>query len=133
MFREAEEGQPSNALASRDSESVALWRPVVDIKETDKDFLIHADLPGMKKEDIHMEVKDGILSISGERKQEKKTDTDKYHRVERSYGKFTRSFAIPEGVSEDQIHAKHDNGVLEVTFPKPAPKQAPETKKIAVN
>jgi HSP20 family protein len=135
MFGDLEDASSSNGTVSSKQDkdqSISLWRPKVDIKETEKDFLIHADLPGIKKEDIHMEVKDGVLSISGERKQEKKTDTDKFHRVERSYGKFTRSFAVPSGVSEEQIAAKFDNGVLEVSIPKPV-KKVPETKKITIN
>ena len=114
-------------------DSISLWKPVVDIKEDEKNFLVHADLPGVKKEDIHLELKEGVLSISGERNQEKKEEKDKYQRIERSYGKFTRSFVVPEGITEDTIQAKFDNGVLEVCIPKPPEKKAPEPKKITIN
>ena len=108
----------------------ALWKPSVDVKETDKEYLIHAELPGVKKEDINIDLEKNLLTISGERKQEKKEDNEKYHRVERSYGKFSRSMSVPEGVTPDQIKAKFDNGVLEVSFPKLEGKK--ETKKITI-
>lgn len=117
------------AIQSKDKDSFFSWKPVMDIKETDKDIVIHAELPGVKKEDMHLELKDGILTLSGERKQEQKQEKDKYHRIERSYGKFSRSMSVPKELKEDQIKASFDNGVLEVSFPKPPPQ---ETKKIAI-
>jgi HSP20 family protein len=101
-----------------------IWNPVCDIKETDKDYIVHAELPGVPKENINIELENGILTISGEKKEEKKEENEKYHRIERSYGKFSRSMTVPEGVTHDQIKAKFENGVLEITFPKP-----PEPKK----
>jgi len=110
---------------------VALWRPSMDLRETDKNLIVHADLPGVKKEDINIELNDNVLTISGERKHEKKEDNEKFHRTERSYGKFVRSMAVPEGVTSDNIKAKYDNGVLEVILPKPEEKKK-EAKRITV-
>ena len=85
----------------------------------------------MKKEDINIEIKDNVLTVSGERKYEKKEENEKYHRIERSYGKFSRSISLPQGVTEDQVKASFSDGVLEVSFPKPEVKK-PEAKKIAI-
>jgi HSP20 family protein len=74
-----------------------LWKPNVDVKETDKCIHVHAELPGVKKEDISIDVSEGCLTLSGEKKECKKEDSERYHRVERSYGKFTRQFTLPEG------------------------------------
>lgn len=120
----------SSALSTQFS--AAPWRPVCDVKENDKDIVVHAELPGVKKEDIQVELHNGFLTISGERNEEKKEQGERYHRVERSYGKFARSVAVPEGVSEEQIKARYENGVLEVTMPKPQPTK-PEPKRITVS
>lgn len=119
-------GSNSSALTTTSSFNNNLWRPLCDVKETDKELLVHAELPGVKKEDIHIELQNGILTISGERKEEKKEEKEKYHRVERNYGRFARSVAVPEGVTEDQVKAKIENGVLEVAIPKPPAKPAPK-------
>ena len=110
----------------------ALWRPTCDIRETEKEFLVHAELPGVKKEDISIEVHDGVLTITGEKKLEKKEDNEKFHRTERSYGKFVRSMMVPDGTKQEQIQAKFENGVLELSFPKPALPAKPEPKKITI-
>jgi len=111
--------------------SSALWRPMIDVKETDKEVMVHADLPGIKKEDINIELNDNVLTISGERKYEKKEENERFHRSERSYGKFVRSMQVPEGIKEQDIKAKFDNGVLELSFPKPA-EQKKEAKRITI-
>jgi len=108
----------NNQQLARPNEAPMLWRPLVDVKENDKDIVIHAELPGVTKDHIAIDLDNNVLTISGERKHEKREDNDKYHRVERSYGKFSRSFMVPEGLKEDHIRAKFDNGVLEVTYPK---------------
>ncbi|KYQ89569.1 hypothetical protein DLAC_09522 [Tieghemostelium lacteum] len=95
-----------------------MWKPSVDVKETENNLIIKADLPGMTKDQIQIEVDNGQLIISGERSSEKKEDNEKFHRVERSYGSFTRSFAVPEGCTAESINAHFDNGVLELTLPK---------------
>jgi HSP20 family protein len=115
---------------SKESETTT-WSPSCDVKETDSSFVIHAELPGVKKEDIHLELQDGVLTISGEKKQEKKEENEKWHRVERFYGSFQRKMKVPEGVTEENTKAKFNNGVLEVEFPKPV-KSLPEKKFIPI-
>jgi len=102
--------------------ATSLWRPLIDVKEGDKEITVHAEVPGLNKEDIHVEVKNNVLTVSGERKWEKKEENEKVHRVERSYGKFSRSLALPEGVDEKSIKAAFNNGVLELSIPKPEQK-----------
>jgi HSP20 family protein len=109
-----------------------LWRPAIDIKETDKEYVIHAELPGVKKEDISIDLDKNLLTLSGERKQEKKEENERYYRVERSYGKFSRTITVPEGITPDQIRARFENGVLEVDIPKLEGKKE-EPKKINVS
>lgn len=95
--------------------------PSVDVYETDKEFKIDLEIPGLKKEDLKIRLEDDYLTISGERSFEK-TDSDKkhrYRRMERSYGSFTRSFELPEGIDTSKIEANYDNGVLKVSVPKP--------------
>mgnify|MGYP000153282187 CR=1 FL=1 len=94
------------------------WYPAVDILESKDAYLIRAELPGMKKEDIHLELEDGTLTLSGERKFEEPTNGDEYHRVERLAGKFSRSFHIPQAVKDDGIKATYRDGILEVSVPK---------------
>jgi HSP20 family protein len=94
------------------------FRPSVDIFEDEKTIQVKADLPGIKPEEIKIEVDNGILTLSGERKLEKEDKKDGYHRVERVYGAFTRSFTLPDAVQSDGIEAKYNEGVLTVVLPK---------------
>ena len=98
--------------------TLSTWAPVVDITEDDKEFLIKAELPEMKKEDIKVIAEDGVLQISGERKFEKEEKKKKYHRIERSYGSFLRTFTIPEGANSAKVNAEFKDGVLTVHLPK---------------
>jgi len=101
------------------------WVPTVDIRETDDALLVQAELPGIEKKDVHLEVRDGVLTISGERRYEKDVKEENVHRVERAYGKFARSFSLPANVDADKVDATMKNGVLEVRLPKlerPKPK-----------
>lgn len=98
--------------------SSAAWYPQMDIKENKDEFVVIAEIPGMKKDDIHVVYKDGVLSIEGERKQEKEEKDVNYHRVERQYGKFCRTFQMPTQIKQDQISAKYKDGVLELHLPK---------------
>ena len=98
--------------------TLAEWMPPVDIEESDKEYLIKAELPGMKKEDVKLKVEGGTLSISGERKSEREEKDKKYHRVERSYGAFSRSFTLPDGTLAENISAEFKDGVLMVHLPK---------------
>jgi HSP20 family protein len=106
------------------------WRPAADITETDKEYLIKADLPEVKKEDIEISVDNGVLTLSGERRVEKSTENEKEHRRESFYGSFQRSFALPENVDEDKISAECKDGVLKVHLPK---SEAKKPKPIQVN
>ena len=95
-----------------------LWMPVVDIRETEDALHMQAELPGIAKEDIALEVKDGVLSISGERRYEKDVDEENVHRIERAYGRFTRIFSLPRNVNADKVEANMKDGVLHVRLPK---------------
>jgi len=94
------------------------WLPPVDIEENDREYILKAELPGMKKEEVKLTVEGGTLSISGERKAEKEEKDKKYHRMERSYGAFQRSFTLPEGALAEKISAEFKDGVLLVHLPK---------------
>jgi HSP20 family protein len=96
------------------------WVPAIDLVETDDNFVLKVDLPGLEKDDVEIEVKDGLLTVSGERKAEHEERKDGYHRIERAHGAFSRSLTLPQGVDADQVQADFDKGVLEVRIPKPA-------------
>jgi HSP20 family protein len=98
--------------------SSASWYPPVDVLESKDSYVLRAELPGMKKEDFNLEVKDGMLTLSGERKSEKTSDGVKYRTVERVEGKFSRSFSLPETVKHDGIQATYKDGILEIHVPK---------------
>ncbi len=94
------------------------WAPAVDIYETDQSIVLKADLPEINPEDVEIRVEDNILYLKGARKMEKEVRQENYHRVERAYGTFARSFALPHTVSADKIAADYNKGVLRVTMPK---------------
>jgi HSP20 family protein len=96
------------------------WVPAMDLVETEDSLVLRADLPGMDREEIGIEVKDGVLTVSGERKAQHEEKREGYHRVERSFGRFARSLELPKGIEADSIEASFDRGVLEVRMPKPA-------------
>ena len=100
-----------------DSLAVADWSPEVDISEDDHGYLLKADLPEMKKDDVRVTVEDGILSVSGERKTEKEDLKKKFHRIERSFGTFRRSFTLPEDADSTKVTAEFRDGVLKVHLP----------------
>jgi HSP20 family protein len=95
------------------------WVPPMDLVETDDHLVLRADLPGLDTDDVNIEVKDGILTVSGERRAEHEEKTDDYYRVERAFGGFSRSLTLPEHVDAERISASFDKGVLEVRIPKP--------------
>ncbi|OGC42846.1 hypothetical protein A2Y85_06165 [candidate division WOR-3 bacterium RBG_13_43_14] len=95
------------------------WMPAIDIAEINGHLKIKAEIPGMKKEDIKVSVKNGYLTISGEKKQEKETKEPSYHRVERYYGQFCRSIALPADVEADKVKAEYKDGLLNIEIPKP--------------
>jgi len=95
-----------------------VWSPTVDLKETDDAYTLEADLPGLKKEDIDLIVVDNVVTVKGSRKHEAETKDKGYHRIERRYGTFERSFEIPGGFDAEKVNAKYEDGVLKVTLPK---------------
>jgi HSP20 family protein len=97
--------------------TVADWSPEVDISEDDREYLLKADLPEMKKDDVKVTVEDGVLNVSGERKTEKEDLKKKFHRVERCYGTFRRSFTLPEDADSTKVTAEFRDGVLKVHLP----------------
>ncbi len=108
-------------LPSRGSEAApaaAMWSPAIDIYEAGDDIVVKAEVPGIGKDEVAVEVKDGILTLSGERKFEKEDKEENYHRIERSYGTFVRSFALPSSVDPEKVQAALREGVLEVRIGK---------------
>lgn len=96
----------------------AVWMPMTDVYENDDNFQLKVDLPGVNKDDLKISFKDGELSISGERKQEIEEKKGKYHRIERTFGKYYRSFSLPKSIKSDKIDAEFKDGQLTVTIPK---------------
>jgi HSP20 family protein len=101
-----------------ESQAQQEWAPLADVKETDGEYVIKAEVPEVQKEDVHITVQDGVLTLSGERRQEKSVDTEKVHRVERFYGSFARRFALPENADEQGIRAECKDGVVAIHIPK---------------
>ena len=101
-----------------DFETTPTFVPAVDIREEEDKYILDAELPGMKKEDVHIEVKDGVLTLSGERKFENEEKRDDYTRIERSYGSYQRTFTLPDHVDEEKIEAAYSEGVLTIVLPK---------------
>lgn len=105
------------------------FRPAVDIYEDKESIVLTAELPGLKAEDVNIDVHEGVLTLRGERKLEREEKRDGYHRIERSYGKFSRSFSLPEGVDDEQCQADMRDGILRLRLPK---KPQPQPKRIQV-
>jgi len=96
------------------------WIPAMDLSEDQGEYVVRADLPGVTDKDVNIEFEDNVLTISGERESEREERKNGYYRVERASGRFSRSLTLPEGVDPESVHAKFENGVLEVRIPKPA-------------
>lgn len=141
-FRELEEmsarlnrffNQPmARQLADNGEMSLADWTPAMDVQETDAEYVVKADLPAVKKEDVKVEIQDGMLSVSGERKQEKEEKNKRFHRIERAYGRFERRLSLPTEVDPKKIAAEFRDGVLQVHLPK-APSARPQTVEVKVS
>ena len=141
QFKEMEEARQNrlnrflagcpNRIGSGEIHSLAVadWSPEVDIREDDQGYLLKADLPEMKKDDVRVTVEDGILSVSGERKCQKEDQKKKFHRIERSFGTFRRSFTLPEDADSTKVTAEFRDGVLKVHLPTTA---KPRSKAIEV-
>eukprot|EP01097_Dermamoeba_algensis_P007467 TRINITY_DN4707_c0_g1_i2.p2 TRINITY_DN4707_c0_g1~~TRINITY_DN4707_c0_g1_i2.p2 ORF type:complete len:161 (+),score=47.50 TRINITY_DN4707_c0_g1_i2:95-577(+) len=119
LFNDAIFQSTSGTPAEQNKSSLEQWRPRCDVKETDKNIVIHCELPGLKKEDVNVEVHNNHLVISGEKRQQKEETNEKYHRKEMSYGKFERVFPLSDGVDLNAINAQMKDGVLELLVPKP--------------
>lgn len=121
---------PRLALGSEEGRKIE-WSPSADISETDKEYVIRAELPAVKKEDVHVTFEDGMISIKGERKQQKEDKNEKYHRVESFYGTFERTFSLPDNVDSDAIRCESKDGILTVHIPK-MEKATQKAKQISV-
>jgi HSP20 family protein len=121
-------GFPTSRILAEKREDLM---PQLDVKENDKSISIEAELPGMSEKDVELTLRDGILSISGEKKFEKREDKDNYHVMERRYGNFRRSLRLPDTIDESKVAAKFEKGVLTVTVPKKA-EAVRQTKKIEI-
>lgn len=110
--------RPTLRNTGKENLTVADWMPTVDISETESEYLIKAELPEVRKEDVKVTVENGVLTLQGERRQEKEEKGRRFHRVERSYGSFVRSFTLPESVDEGGVKAEYKDGVLALHLPK---------------
>ena len=124
LQRELEQGPAEGSTAT------AEWAPAVDIKEDADKFVLHADIPGVKPEEIDISMEAGVLTIKGEKNTEATTEKENYKRVERTYGSFYRRFSLPDTANAEAISAASKNGVLVITIPK---QEAVQPKKISVS
>ena len=99
-------------------ESDVVWKPIVDLAENEDGYEVYAELPGLKKDEINISLKENVLTLTGEKKHEDESKKKNYHRIERRYGKFERSFHIPKNIKSEEIKAKFKNGVLTISIPK---------------
>jgi len=106
------------------------WIPAMDLVETNEDFVLRADLPGLSEKDVNIELEDNVLTVSGERKSEHEERKEGYYRVERASGSFSRSLTLPEGVDPESVKASFDRGVLEIRIPKP---EARKPRRVAIS
>ena len=129
--------QPSKAVTP--AKKMKRWWPSIDVKETETEVHIQADLPGVKKEDVQIDLTDGVtpgkdkkLVIKGKKEDRKEEKGDHWHRTERSFGEFSRAFLVPAGTQPASINAQFENGVLTVKFPKPKPAPVAEPQRIDI-
>ncbi len=122
----------SRDVLSAEGQRAGGWRPAADIAETDKAYIIKAELPEVRKEDVDVSVHDGVITIKGERRYEKTDDSEQQHRVESFYGQFSRSFSLPSDVDQGGISAESKDGVLKVYLPKVEAEQ-PKSIDVKVN
>ncbi len=117
---------------SEDALSTRTWAPAVDIYETENNLVLKADLPGVDPKDVEIKVEDGMLYLKGERKFEQEVKEENYHRVERAYGSFARSFSLPNSIDSDKVTAEYKDGQLLLTMPK-REEAKPKTIKVSVS
>jgi HSP20 family protein len=108
-----------NTLFAPGEERAQRWSPAMDLVEAEDHYLLRADLPGMAEEDVAIEIQDNVLTVSGERRDEQEQQSQGWHRVERTFGRFSRSLTLPEGIDPEAVMAHFDKGVLSITVPKP--------------
>ena len=130
MNRLIEEGLPRTRTQQYEDLFAGSWAPAVDIYEDDQGIVLKADLPEVDPKDVEVHIEDSTLYLKGERKMEKELNENNYHRIERSYGSFARSFVLPHTVSSEKITADYKNGVLKITMPK---REESKPKQIKVN
>ena len=121
--------QMSRRLGANGNGNALAFRPAVDIYEDEESITLSVELPGMKAEEVHVDIQDNVLTLSGERKLEREEKREGYHRVERAYGSFSRSFSLPDNVDAEKCDAEMTDGVLRVKLPK---RPEPQPKKIEV-
>jgi HSP20 family protein len=141
LFKEMEELQnrmatlfgraPVRKEANKEAMTTADWAPLVDIAEDEKEYLIKAELPEVTKDDVKVSLQEGVLTITGERQFEKEEKGKKYHRVERAYGSFARSFSLPEDADPTKVQSEFKDGVLKVHLPK-SEKAKPKSVEVKV-
>jgi HSP20 family protein len=112
-------GGSGRSLHQQGSRGQSYWAPPMEVLQRGNDMIVRADLPGISPDEVQIEVEDGVLTISGERRNTNEDRQEGFYRSERSYGTFSRSIALPEGIDEDQVNARYEHGVLEVTVPLP--------------
>jgi HSP20 family protein len=116
---------------ANDERRVYAWAPAADVSETDAEYLIKAELPEVRKDDLNITVQDGVLTLAGERKEENREENEKVHRVERFHGSFSRRFTLPDDADEQSIRAESKDGVLVIHIPKQKVAQ-PQSRQIEV-
>ena len=121
---------PAPGPAAGQTSNLRRWIPPMDLVETQDEFVLRADLPGLSESDVNIELEDNVLTISGERKAEHQEQKEGYYRVERAWGSFSRSLTLPEGVNPEAVKASFDRGVLEVRIPKPEERKP---RKVAIS
>ena len=110
--------QANRGWRSDEESATTAWSPSVDIFETEGEIIVQAEVPGMDRKDIELSLENNVLTLKGDRKFQKETKDENHHRIERSYGSFSRSFSIPAMVNEDKIRADYNEGVLSISLPK---------------
>ena len=115
----------------RGGDGVSSWSPAVDIRETEHEMILELEVPGIKPEQVELTAENGVLTVRGEKKSERKEgdENDRYHVVERAYGNFMRSFQLPQGIDESKIEARYNNGILSIHIPKAA---LPQPRRIQI-
>lgn len=121
MLREKMNRLFEDAFTGRGEEreiATSTWSPAVDIFENENELVLTAEIPGIDEKDLEIKIEDNTLTLKGERKFEKETKEENYHRIERSYGSFYRAFTLPHSVDAEKVQAEHENGVLKISMPK---------------